>query len=110
MSARTVRVVARPELATGFALAGLPTVEAATPEDGAARIAELATREDVGLILTEEDFLNAVPESLRRDLWRRPVPILVPFRPPPWTERAEAPEAYIVAILQRAIGYRVKLR
>jgi vacuolar-type H+-ATPase subunit F/Vma7 len=110
MNARSVRVVARPELAAGFALAGLSTVEATTPEEGAARIADLASREDVGLILTEEDFLDAVPESLRRELWRRPVPILVPFQRPAWAERVEVPEAYIVAILQRAIGYRVKLR
>jgi vacuolar-type H+-ATPase subunit F/Vma7 len=107
---RSVRVVARPELSAGFALAGLTTVEATTPEEGAARIAELGAREDVGLILAEEDFLSALPEAVRRELWRRPVPILVPFARPPWTERAEAPESYILEILQRAIGYRVKLR
>jgi vacuolar-type H+-ATPase subunit F/Vma7 len=106
---RSLRVVARPELAAGFALAGLPTVEAATAEEGAARIEELA-QGDVGLILTEEEFLNAVPESVRRELWRRSVPILVPFARPSWTEAAAAPESYILAILQRAIGYRVRLR
>ena len=62
-----------------------------------------------GVILTEEDFHAALPETEQRALSRRPVPIVVPFPPPRWAPAATAPEAFIAELLRRAVGYRVRL-
>jgi hypothetical protein len=36
--------------------------------------------------------------------------MIVPFPPPSWAAPEEEAEAYLVEILRRAIGYRVRLR
>lgn len=105
-----VRVVCRPEVAAGFALAGLPTVEAGNPEEGAGRIMALSSQPEIGVILVEDAFYDALPDDLRKDLGRRVLPMVVPFPGPAWGEKAEGAEAHIVEILRQAIGYRVRLR
>ncbi len=104
-----VRIVCRPELAVGFALAGLPTEEVESAEEGARRIQVLVDDEAIGVLLAERAFVDALPDSARAELWRRPRPIVVPFDRPGWTE-AEAAEDVIVEILRRAVGYRVRLQ
>jgi vacuolar-type H+-ATPase subunit F/Vma7 len=103
-------VVARPDLAAGFALAGCAALEAETAEAGARAVAESAAAPDVGLLVAEEDFVAALPAPVARDLARRPVPLVVTLARPPWTAPAVPPEEPILAVLQRAIGYRVRLR
>ncbi len=105
-----LRVLCRPELAAGFALAGLRPVEAATPEAGAAAVRDLLGQPEVGVALVEQAFYDALPDELRRQVGRRPLPMVVPFPGPAWIERAEGAEAYIVELLRQVIGYRVRLK
>lgn len=104
-----VRVVARPSVASGFALAGLPGLTAANGAEAAARVGELRARADVGVVLVEEELYDDLPEETRRRSVRDPVPMIIPFPGPAWIERP-APEAYLVELLRQAIGYRVRLR
>lgn len=104
-----VRVVARPAVATGFALAGLSTLAAGSGADAAARLTELRARGDVGVALIEEELYRELPDETRRRWAAQPVPMIVPFPGPAWVERP-APEAYLVELLRQAIGYRVRLR
>jgi vacuolar-type H+-ATPase subunit F/Vma7 len=106
----TVRVLCRPEAALGFALAGVQVDTARSPGEGAARTLELATHPEIGVLLVEEVFYDAIRDSAKRALERRPVPMIVPFPPPSWAAPEEEAEAYLVEILRRAIGYRVRLR
>ena len=105
------RVVCRPEIAAGFRLAGLRAVDAASPEDGAARTVELAEAPDVGLILVEEPCFAALSETARATLARRALPVIIPF-PAPAAAAGEPARAedYLVEILRQAIGYRVRLK
>lgn len=105
-----VRVVCRPEVAAGFALAGLSTVEAGTPEEGAGRILALTAQPEIGVILVQDTFYEALPDEIQKELGRRVLPMVVPFPGPAWGESAEGAEAHIVEILRQAIGYRVRLR
>ncbi|MCZ7664739.1 MAG: hypothetical protein M5U22_18265 [Thermoleophilia bacterium] len=105
-----VRVVCRPEVAAGFALAGMHVLEADSIDRGVRAIVELGGRPEVGVILAQEEFYEGLPEEVRRDLGRRPLPMVVPFPGPTWQGRLAGPEAYIVEILRQAIGYRVRLR
>jgi len=105
-----VRAVCRPEVAGAFALAGVRAVEAATPPDAAARVAELRAQSDVGVILLEDSLYDRLPEESRREFGRRPLPMIVPFPGPKWEARPEDAEAYIVELLRQVVGYRVRLR
>lgn len=105
-----VRVLCRPEVSAGFALAGLESVDAATASESRERLQELLAEPQVGVVLMEENLYDALPEDMRRRLGRRPLPMVVPFPEPTWGERAETPEAYIVELLRQVIGYRVRLK
>jgi vacuolar-type H+-ATPase subunit F/Vma7 len=108
--AYVVRVVCRQEAALGFGLAGLPVHRASTPREGAELVLELAGRGETGVLLVEDVLYEALPASARRSLERRPVPMTIPFPGPSWAAGEEETEAYLVDVLRRAIGYRVRLR
>jgi vacuolar-type H+-ATPase subunit F/Vma7 len=110
MSGYAVRVLCRPEIAPGFSLAGLPTLEAATPAEGTRQVERLMDDPQVGIVLVESALYDAIPEDLRRRMGRRPLPMVVPFPGPAWAARPEDAEAYIVELLRQVIGYRVRLR
>jgi vacuolar-type H+-ATPase subunit F/Vma7 len=105
-----VRVVGPPEVAVGFALAGMATSSAGTPAEGNGCVKELLSRPDIGVILLEERLHAGLSKDIRRELARRPLPIVVPFPGPSWVPRAEGPDSYILELLRQAIGYRVRLR
>jgi vacuolar-type H+-ATPase subunit F/Vma7 len=104
-----VRVLARPAIAAGFRLAGMKSFEASSPADGARQIATLLDEPGLGVILVEADIFNALSEEVRRELSRRPLPMVVPFPGPSWGATLVGPDAFIADLLRQAIGYRVKL-
>lgn len=106
----SVLALCRPEIAAGFGLAGLKVLEAPTPAEGAATLADLRARPEVGVILIEDTLYRQLPEELQRDIGRKPLPMLVPFPGPLWKTEAESAEAYIVELLRQVVGYRVRLR
>ncbi len=104
-----VRVLCRPGTAAGFALAGLRPVEADDPASGALRLLELLRQKDVGVVLVEDTIHDALSPDIRRQLSRRPVPMVVPFPSARWAPPAEEADTYIAELLRQAIGYRVRL-
>ncbi len=106
----TVQAVGPADMSTGFALAGVPSEQVGTPEDGVARLTELLGRDDIGVVLVDESILKAVPDDLRRRFNRRPLPVLLPVPRPHWEKREEDAASYLLDLLQRAIGYRMRLR
>jgi vacuolar-type H+-ATPase subunit F/Vma7 len=107
---RTVRAVCRSDVAAGYRLAGLRTIEAQTPAEAGERLRELREQPDVGVILLEDTLYAELPEDLRREFGRRPLPMIVPFPGPLWRVTPESAEAYIVELLRQVVGYRVRLR
>lgn len=103
-------VVGRPAACAGFALAGLHTAEAADALHGAELVMALADRPDAGVLLVEQDLFDAISEADRRTISRRAIPIIVPFPNPTWEAHPPAPESFVLDLLQRAIGYRVRLK
>lgn len=92
----------------GFALAGLPTLEAEDAAQAAARLRDLREEGDVGVVLVQQELYGALPEEAMRDLERAALPVVVPYPEPSWA-RPVSPEEHIVELLRRAIGYRVRL-
>jgi vacuolar-type H+-ATPase subunit F/Vma7 len=103
-----VRVLCRPEVAPGFELAGL-TVDVLAPDGDLPHVlGALLDRKDVGVLLMEDRIYRDLPEELRRRADRSATPVVVPFPSPQW-EKAPPAEQYVVELLHRAIGYRVRL-
>ena len=103
-------MLCRPEVAAGFALAGIPVLEAATPAEAIDRFRRCLDDPSLGIILVEDRFHDQLPEDLRRRVARKPLPMVVPFPGPVWETRTGAAESYIVELLRQVIGYRVRLR
>lgn len=102
-------VIASPGLSAGFALAGVPVFEARDGADAAEQIEQLVDDQSAGVVVIDEPLYRDIPEEIRRDLDRSALPVVIPVPGPDWTKEATAHE-YIVEILRRAIGYRVKLQ
>jgi vacuolar-type H+-ATPase subunit F/Vma7 len=110
VSASEVRVLATPAVAAGFALAGLDARTAASPREGAERLAALLADPAVAVLLVEHDLVRALPAADQHDLMRRATPLIVPFEGPAWEAEPEREMEVILDILRRAIGYRVRLQ
>lgn len=104
------RVISRPEVVPGFALAGLPAIAVANGEDAAAEIEKLRADPGVGLILIDAALHDALPRDIELRMSRTALPIMVPFPAPDFRAPRVGAEEYIVELLRRAIGYRVRIR
>ncbi|MGE0353376.1 MAG: V-type ATP synthase subunit F [Gemmatimonadales bacterium] len=105
-----VRVLCRPEIAGGFALAGLETAPAESLPEATAALDQMLKSPGIGVVLLEQAFHDRLPAETRREMGRRPLPMVVPFAGPSWEETPAAVDSYIVELLRQAIGYRVRLR
>ena len=102
-------VVTTPPSSAGFALAGVPVFPESDGPSAARRVELLISESDVGGIMVEEALYRDLPEDLRRVLRDKAVPVVIPMPGPDWAAESTAHD-YIVEILRRAIGYRVKLQ
>lgn len=109
MSTGRLLVVAGPGSSAGFALAGVPVVEAADASEAATRMERLLNDPDAGVVVVDDSLYRELPEELRRNLQSSTQPVVIPIPGPDWTLESTAHE-YIVEILRRAIGYRVRLQ
>ncbi len=105
-----VRAIATPALAAGLRLAGLPADETEDPVEAAERVSALVQEPDLGILLVEQPLFDAFPALLRRELENRALPIVVPVPRAAWGAVTDRAESYILDLLRRAIGYRVKLQ
>jgi vacuolar-type H+-ATPase subunit F/Vma7 len=109
MSEARLLIIAGPGQGAGFALAGVPVHEAATAEDAAREIERLSNLPDASVVIIEEPLYEEIPEDVRRGFTRAQTPVVIPVPGPDWATESTAHE-YIVDILRRAIGYRVRLQ
>lgn len=106
-----ITAICRHPAALGLGLAGVRCIEATDADRAADAIAALAdTPAKGGVILIEQSLHDALPRALRRNLAREGLPILMPFPGPALEGGGPAPEAELLEILRRSIGYRLRLR
>lgn len=103
-----VRVVCRPEVAPGFSQIGMPVHPLQADPDLPAALTALLGRHEAGVLLIEDTLYRRLPEDARRRVDRSITPVVVPFPSPAWEPEAPA-EQYVVELLRRAIGYRVRV-
>ena len=104
-----VRVVGTPITCAGFALSGLPTHEVPDAREAATAIEGIVAQGAADVLLVEQPLLDGLDPAVERKLMRRTVPLIVPFPGPQRHEAEEVPESLVQQLLQRAIGYRVRL-
>lgn len=104
-----VTAVARPGVAAGLRLAGLAPVEARDPESTAAALDDLAAG-DAAMVLVETALWESLSPAARERIEARPSPLVMPFPSPTRVAPEERAESYLVDMLRRAVGYRVRLR
>ena len=109
MKGQQLVVISSPGLSAGFALAGIPVFEARDGADAARQIDHAVDAMNAGVIIIDEPLYEDLSDEVRRDLRRAPLPVVIPVPGPDWMTETSAHE-YIVEILRRAIGYRVKLQ
>jgi vacuolar-type H+-ATPase subunit F/Vma7 len=106
----TVRALASPALAAGFRLAGLVVAEVPDLRLAGEQLLLAAARAGTGILLVEQSVYDAAPEAVRHDVSRRAVPIIVPVPSASWSAGGHGAEDFILDLLRRAIGYRVRLQ
>jgi vacuolar-type H+-ATPase subunit F/Vma7 len=109
MTERRLVVIAGPGLSAGFSLAGVRVLEATDAAHAAQRLDKLIADEHAGVVIIEESLHENLPDETNRALRRASFPVVIPVPGPRWTTESSAHE-YIVEILRRAIGYRVRLQ
>lgn len=107
---RTVEAVCTEAVAPALRATGIPVRVAGTADEAAERMREIAGRGEVGVVLLESTLHDELEEDGRLPSIVRPQGAAVlRFPGPAWIERAPE-EEYILELLRRAVGYRVKLR
>ena len=109
MTERRLVVIARPGLTAGFSLAGVRVLEATNGAQAAEHLEKLVEDDRTGVVIIEESLHEDLPDETSRMLRRTAFPVVIPVPGPNWTAESSAHE-YIVEILRRAIGYRVRLQ
>jgi V/A-type H+/Na+-transporting ATPase subunit F len=107
-SSRGFRVVARPGDGLGFRLAGIQ-VEEVAPGEELKRVAALVADPSLSVLAVEDDVMRNVPESALRRTGAQGLPVILPFQLPRRWGEAPRGEAYVAALIRRAIGYHIKL-
>lgn len=102
-------VVTRAGAGLGFRLAGV-LVEELAEANAAERIAALLEEPNLGVLAVEDNLLRHVPEAVIERPGRSGVPVLLPFTLPKRWGEGSGGEAYVAALVRRAIGYHIKIQ
>lgn len=107
---RTVEAVCTEAVAPALRATGLPVQVAGSADEAAERIREIAVRGEVGVVLLESPLHDELEENGRLPaMVRQQGTAILRFPGPVWLERPPE-EEYLLELLRRAVGYRVKLR
>jgi vacuolar-type H+-ATPase subunit F/Vma7 len=99
-------VLTIPELAAGYRLAGVATLEVASPAEAAARLEQLLEHED-GVIAVHAPYFHALPRPLRRRLDALRVPLVVALPAGTTADEARDKRERLLQMLRQAVGYEI---
>jgi len=101
-------IAVRPGDDLGFRLAGADVREVPAGEEAAA-FRTLLSDPRLGVLCVEEALLAAAPARLLARARARGLPVLLPFSLPRRWGEAGRGQAWVAALIRRAVGYGVKL-
>lgn len=102
-------VITLPELAAGFRLAGVRAVVASDAAQAAAAVADLRRQDDVGVLAIHAPLLDGMPPDQQRHLAALTRPVVVAVPDGLRAEDASARRRRLTELLERAVGFRLRL-
>jgi vacuolar-type H+-ATPase subunit F/Vma7 len=107
-----VLALLRRDLGSGFALAGVEVAAAADAGAARAALVSAMTSGVYGMVIVEEEFLNGMDETARRELEASTMPLVIAVPGAmAWREEEEAPsDDYIARLIRRAVGYQLNIK
>ena len=100
-------IIAPPELAVGFRLAGTDVVTAEASHDAGEALERLATDADVGVIGVYAPFFDELSLESRQRWEDSVAPVVIAVPVGTVGDGARDHRARLASLLQRAIGYRI---
>lgn len=100
------------DLGLGFRLAGVVAKQCSSSEETVALLTELTEDRDQGIIIVEEELLNAIDGRARELLLRRTVPLVLPIPGTLlWKTSGEVPVDELIArLIRQALGYQLNIQ
>ena len=100
------------DLGLGFRLAGVVAKQCSSSEETVALLTELTEDRDQGIIIVEEELLNAIDGRARELLLRRTVPLVLPIPGTLlWKTAGEVPVDELIArLIRQALGYQLNIQ
>ena len=107
-----VIAVVRPDLGSGFALAGVEVAAAADPAAARSALEGVMAGGAYAMVIVEEELLRGMDEAERRALEASTLPLIIEVPGAmAWREREEAPsDDYIARLIRRAVGYQLNIK
>jgi V/A-type H+-transporting ATPase subunit F len=102
-----VVVVTDKDRATGFRLAGAEVLEAGTSEEAKKVIPGLLYRDDIGIVVVNEEYMLSLDEKMMDRIEKMHRPLIIPL---PSKSKEIDRRTYIERLLRKAIGYNIVLK
>lgn len=102
-------VITDPDTALGFQLAGVEVREVSTKEEAAERLLALLQTKDAGLVIYNEEYRAALPETGQVALEESLNPVFFAIPVAQAQHAGEPREQYLGRLLRRAIGHQLKI-
>lgn len=103
-------VIANPEYAYGFRLAGVDVLEARDQEEARSKLLGAINDDRSGIVAVDEEFMNEMDDALTAKIERMYRPIVISIPTPKSIKGAGTSRKYLARFIKRAIGFDIKLR
>ncbi|MEW6359903.1 MAG: V-type ATP synthase subunit F [Planctomycetota bacterium] len=104
-----VAVIADPELAAGFELAGVEAHPASGGDQAETLLRRMTADGNYGLVIVAQELMNALPPRLRESIEKQTVPLVVAVPMPVSFSREELGRKFVADMIRKAIGYHIQV-
>lgn len=103
-------VIANPDYAYGFRLAGVDVLEAKNQEEAKKQLLTAISDDRSGIIAVDEVFMNEMDTALQTKIERLYRPIVISIPTPSKIKGVVGSRKYLTSFIKRAIGFDIKLK
>lgn len=96
----------------GFSLAGIQSYGCSSHKEQAEKLSELLEDREIGMIIIDEDFIDSIDASRRKELLKQTRPLLVPVPGDlRWSDSEEiSRDDLIHQLIRQAVGYQLNIQ
>ena len=103
-------VIASPDFAYGFRLAGVDVLEASGQDEARKQLLAAINDDRSGIVAVDEDYMSEMDLALQAKIERLYRPIVISIPTPKKLKDMGASRRYLARFIKRAIGFDIKLR